>query len=360
MKANYIIAAVVVMGAAVWIGSGVIGREADHPPGKQPQADEKVVPRFRVAVVKTRQEMHARQIVLSGRTEADRRVTVTARANGMIIDLKVRRGSVVKTGDVMAVLSDEAREAMVAQAQARLEQRKAELKARLTLIEQGNLASLQKPSLEAELRAAEASLAQAEAELDKNKVRAPIDGIVNAVPVERGQALQNGASVADVIALDPMLAVVEVAERQLSGLKVGDKATVRVITGKEVQGRVRFISAAASSQTRTYRVDVEIGNADHTIPDGVTCEVMLALAPTPATQVPRSALTFSAEGRLGVRSVGPDGKVAFHDVVIAQDGPSEVWLSGVPDGARVVVQGQDFVKEGEVVEAVPAEALIKS
>jgi multidrug efflux system membrane fusion protein len=359
MKANYLVAVVVVFGAAIWIGSGVFGRETDHS-AKPAQAEEKVVPRFRVAVVKTQQEMHARQIVLSGRTEADRRVTVTTRANGTVLDLKVRRGSVVKTGDVMAVLSDEAREAMVAQAQARLEQRKAELKARLTLIAQGNLAPLQKPSLEAELRAAEASLAQAQAEFEKNEVRAPIGGIVNSVPIERGQALETGAQVADVISLDPMLAVVEVAERQLSGVKLGDEATVRVITGKEVEGRVRFISAAASAQTRTYRIDVEIPNADHAIPDGVTCEVMLALAPVPATEVPRSALTFSSEGRLGVRSVGADGKVAFHDVTIVQDGLNQIWLSGIPDGAPVIVQGQDFVKEGEIVEAVPAETLIKS
>jgi hypothetical protein len=28
----------------------------------------------------------------------------------------------------------------------------------------------------------------------------------------------------------------------------------------------------------------------------------------------------------------------------------------VPDGARVIVQGQDFVREGQIVQAVPAEA----
>lgn len=357
MKASHIVAVAIVVGAAGWIGSGVVGRE--HDPAAKTVTEAKVVPRFRVAVIETHEEQHARRIVLSGRTEADRRVTVATRANGTVLDLRVRRGSVVKTGDIMAVLSDEAREAMVAQARAKLEQRKIELKARLTLIEQGNMASLQKPSLEAELRAAEATLAQAEAELDKNKVRAPIDGIVNAVPIEMGQALQVGAAVADVVALNPMLAVVEVAERQLAGIKVGDKATVRVISGGEVEGRVRFVSATASQQTRTYRVDVEIPNANGAIPDGVTSEVTLSLAPLPASRVPRSALTFSNEGRLGVRTVGKDGVVAFSGVAIVQDGRDQVWLSGVPNGASVIVQGQDFVKEGEVVDTVAAGALAK-
>ncbi len=45
---------------------------------------------------------------------------LTARVDGTIAELKVRRGSVVKEGDVIAVLSDEAREARLVQARAML------------------------------------------------------------------------------------------------------------------------------------------------------------------------------------------------------------------------------------------------
>ena len=31
-----------------------------------------------------------------------------------------------------------------------------------------------------------------------------------------------------------------------------------------------------------------------------------------------------------------------------------MWVAGIPDGARVIVQGQDFVREGQKVEAVTA------
>ncbi len=33
-----------------------------------------------------------------------------------------------------------------------------------------------------------------------------------------------------------------------------------------------------------------------------------------------------------------------------------MWVGGVKDAARIIVQGQDFVREGQEVEAVPAEA----
>jgi multidrug efflux system membrane fusion protein len=355
MKASRIAAGVLVLAAAGWIASGSYGKDERQAAQQAAVASTQTpAPRFKVAVMPAQVEAHARRVILSGRTEADKRATAMARASGIIVDLKVKRGSVVKTGEVIAVLSDEAREAQVAQARARLTQRRQELGARLKLIEQGNMAALQRPQLEAELKSAEAVFAQAEAERDKGQVLAPISGVVNEVPVEVGQALQAGANIAEVIALDPMLAVVEIAERQLGGVKDGDRAEVRLVTGDKAAGTVRFVSRKASSQTRTYRVEIGLENSRGRIPDGVTCEVDLLLAAVPAARVPRSALTFSSEGKLGVRVVGEGDKVAFVPVTMVEDAFDQLWLSGLAAGTRIIVHGQDFVKEGEVVETVAA------
>jgi multidrug efflux system membrane fusion protein len=358
MKPSRIVAAALVIGGGLWIGSGVLGRDSAKEAALQTK-EPVAAPLFKVAVLPTTTQMHQRRITLSGRTEADRKVWAVARTSGVVLDLRVRRGSIVKAGDVLAILSDEARIATVMQARARLEQRKLEAQARLRLIELGSYPSINKTQIEAELRAAEAGLAQAEAEQKKGEVIAPISGVVDQVPVEVGQALQvmmSGANVAEIIALDPMLAVIEVAERQLPGVQTGGKAEVRTVTGQTTDGTIRFVSRKASQGTRTYRVDVEVKNPDGAIPDGVTSEVDLLLAPVPAVRVPRSALTFSSAGQLGVRHVGPDGKVAFAPVSVVEDGQHALWLGGLPDGARVIVEGQDFVKEGETVEAVPAKA----
>jgi multidrug efflux system membrane fusion protein len=153
-----------------------------------------------------------------------------------------------------------------------------------------------------------------------------------------------------------MLAVVEVAERKLAGVKVGENASIRLVTGETAEGEIRFVSKSASATTRTYRVEVQVPNADGAIPDGITAEVSLKLKAEPATQIPRSALTFSSGGDLGVRVVGDGGKVGFVKVTIAEDAQSQMWVNGIPDGARVIVQGQDFVREGEKVTPVPAAA----
>ena len=352
-----ILAGVIVLAAALWIGSGVFGRtEKMQPEANQTEAAPPSL--FRVAVVEARLANHARQIVLSGRTEADDRASAVARAAGTIEDLRVRRGSVVVQGDVLAVLSDEAREAHVLQAESLVQQRRADLEAKSKLIKRGVIAANEKNQLEAELRASEAALAQAKAESERAQVLAPIAGVVSDLGVTTGQAVQPGAAVAEIVALNPMLAIVEIAERQLGGLRAGDQAKVWLVTGGAVDGTVRFVSPTASEGTRTYRVDVEIPNGDGAIPDGVTAEVTFELAPVPAARVPRSALTFSAEGVLSVRVVDDQGTVSSVPVEVAEDGSSEVWLAGLPDGAKVIVQGQDFVKDGQIVEAVPAGDLV--
>jgi multidrug efflux system membrane fusion protein len=357
IKASRLAAVGLVAGAALWIGSGYLSGEHPHSEAAIRAPDQAAAEKaFRVAVAETAVVPHSRKLVLSGRTEADHKMMAVARTNGLIVDLKVKRGDHVQKGDVIARLSDEAREAQVAQARALVAQRKAELDAKRKLAESGTIAKLDLANIEAQAKAADATLAAADAEAERGLVIAPWSGIITDVPVQPGQALSIGKEVAQIVALDPMLAVVEVAERKLAGVKAGEPATIRLVTGQTAEGKVRFVSKSATTGTRTYRVDVEVPNADGAIPDGITCEVALRLAPAPATRIPRSALTFSSTGELGVRVVNSESKVAFVPVAIAEDEQGYMWVTGLVDKSRVIVQGQDFVREGQVVQAVPADA----
>jgi multidrug efflux system membrane fusion protein len=221
------------------------------------------------------------------------------------------------------------------------------------LLASNAIAKLDFNLLEAQQKAAEAALASAEAELERGVIRAPWDGVITEVSEVGTSAFAfAGKEIAQLVGLDPMLAVVEVSERQVGNVKVGDMADVKLISGQTRQGRIRYVSKSAAAATRTYRVEVELPNADGAIPDGITAEVTIPLSPTPATRVPRSALVVSSAGELGLRTVDEQGKVAFVRTTILEDDQRAMWLAGVPDSARVIVQGQDFVREGNLVDAV--------
>ena len=357
MKASRLTAIGLVAAAGLWIASGhFLPHESAESRAAMRAGVDEAKKLFRVAVIDTRVVPHSRKLTISGRTEADKRVNVTARTGGVLTELKVKRGMWVKKGEILAILSDEAREAQVAQAQAVVMQKHTELEAKRALILNGTLPRLQLVDLEAQLKVAQAALAGAEAERDRGVVRAPWSGVVHDVAVEVGQAAFSmaGREIATIVALDPMLAVVEVAERKLAGIKVGETAEVRLVTGESASGKIRFVAKTASQTTRTYRVEIELPNADAQIPDGITAEVLVPLSPVPASRVPRSALTFSSTGDLGVRTVDAVGAVGFVPVSVVEDAQTFMWLGGIADGSRVIVQGQEFVREGQKVEAVAA------
>src|SRR2546421_2859131 len=355
MNARRLTAIGLVAAAGLWIASGHLlphDKAESRVAAGAGEAETKKL--FRVAVATTSIVPHSRKLTISGRTEADKRVTVTARTGGVLTELKVKRGMSVKKGDIIAILSDEAREAQVAQAQAVTTQKRTELEAKRALILSGTLPRLQLVDLEAQLKAAEASLAAAEAEHERGTVRAPWSGVVHDVAVEVGQAAFSfaGREIASMVALDPLLAVGAVAALPTLGIQSSGIAEVRLVTGERASGKIRFVAKTASPITRTYRVEIELPNADGNIPDGITAEVVLPLAPVVATRVPRSAITFSSAGNLGLRVVDANDTVEFVPVGVIEDEQSSMWVIGLPDRSRVIVQGQDFVREGQIVDAV--------
>ncbi len=356
MNTSRIAAVGIVVVAGLWIASGHFLPHESAESRASVRSDGVATKPFRVAVIEAKVVEHSRKLVLAGRTEADRRVTVAARSGGVLTELRVRRGARVQEGDILAVLSDDARKAQVAQAESLVVQRRTELEAKRKLIVSGAVPKLELVNLESQLAAAEATLAAAQAELERGFVRAPFSGIVNDVTVEVGGVAlpMMGREIATIVALDPMLAVVEVSERRLAGLRVGDTAEVKLVTGESQPGKIRFVARTASQGTRTYRVEIELPNRDGAIPDGISAEVAIPVAPMLAARIPRSALTIASTGDIGVRTVGSDGTVAFNRVSVVEDQQSFMWVAGLRDGARVIVQGQDFVRDGQTVETVAA------
>ena len=67
-----------------------------------------------------------------------------------------------------------------------------------------------------------------------------------------------------------------------------------------------------------------------------------------------SLLSLADDGRVGVKAVDDAGIVRFLPVaVLGNADPGTVWVAGLPDRVRLITVGQEFVKDGEAVQAVP-------
>jgi len=355
-------AVVVLIGFAAWVASGEFSSVGSASNAEKPEAaaepaakaSETAAPRI-VKVVTPPRSAHARAIRISGLTEADKRAVLATRVGGVIAELPVKQGDHVSTGDLILMLDAEEKISAVANARQLLTQRQSELDAAERLAKSGNLAKLQLDNARSAQAAAVSQLDAAEAELARNEVKAPFDGIVDRVPVELGSAVMQGGEVATILSLDPIVARGEVSERDLGYLKIDDKAKVRLVDGRVVEGTVRYISRDASSATRTFRVEIAIPNADGTIPAGMTAEITLSAQPTDAVVLPRSVVTLGDKGDLGIRAVDTQDKVVFFPIDFVDDTPHGLVLGGIPAEARVIVAGQELVTEGDTVKPVVAD-----
>lgn len=353
MRQSYVIAGILALAAAGWVASGQIGQDGGPKAARKPPADlsaAQIVPTVRVRTL-TAQPRQA-EVILRGRTEAIRKVDVKAETYGRVIELKVEKGDRVEKGDVLARLSPEERPARLAEAKALREQRKIEYEASDRLSKKGYRAETKLAAAKAALEAAKAAVVRARVALRNTTIRAPFDGLVVARGAEIGDFIDKGDPVARIIDLDPVLAVAQIGERDRGRVTVGAPARVTLIGGREVWGKIRFVTAEAEPTTRTFRIEVELPNPAAQIPDGITAEIRLPLGTVTAHRVSPAILTLTDDGQIGVKSIGPDNRVRFHPIQIIGDGADGVWLSGLPHRITLITVGQEFVTEGQLVRPI--------
>lgn len=347
-------------------------------------------PSVAVVAIRSQAQSVENAVLARGRTEAARQVEVRAETSGLVISEPLRRGAYVTAGQVLCEIDPATRPAALAEAEARLAEaqtrlpeaaaRLAEARARLTEAEindraaarlsEGGFASETRvagaqaavegaraavASAEAGVaatttaaRSAEAAVAAAAREIDKLTVRAPFDGLLETDAAEIGSLLQPGSPCATVIALDPIKIVGFVSEADVDKIEVGAMAGARLVSGREVAGRVTFLSRSADPLTRTFRVDVTVPNPDLSIRDGQTAEMLIAAEGRAGHLVPASALTLDDDGRLGLRLV-QDGVAVFNPVAVLRDTPRGIWVEGLPEVAEIIVVGQEFAADGAAV-----------
>ena len=368
-------AIVVLVAAAAWVASGefsAVGSEdvkKDEPAAEagmgeeagtgEAVAEQKAVVKRTVAAVAPVFIDYAREIRISGATEADKQAVLAARTAGIVQELGVKQGGDIAADALVVRLEGAEIEAGVETAQAALTQATETLTVGQALYDKGSLPELELTARRAAKAAAEAGLSQALAAQDRLLLKAPFAGTVDTVDVELGEWVQAGAAIATILALDPIVVKAEVSERDVAFVSIGSKAKVRLVDGVEMEGVIRHVTRQASEKTRTFGVEVALPNADHAIPAGMTAEVRLYTAAVPAVVVPRSIITINEDGVIGLRVVGPDNKAAFAPVTVIDDGEAGMVVTGVPTDLKVIVAGQDLVSDGDVVtvsELTPAQA----
>lgn len=357
MNKSVITALVLAVLAVGWILTGQFGSdEANNQEDTETTAASTKTMKVRVADLAAIERTET--VDVTGRTEASRKVELRAETEGQVTDIYKHRGERVADGEPIAKIRPDDRPAKLSEARATLRQRQIEYTASAKLTQKGFRSETEKAGAQARLDAARAVVQQMEIDVARTTFRAPFDGTIEAGHVEKGDYVKVGDVTAMVVDLDPMLVVGNISERQISKIKEGMVGTITLIDGVSHKGTVRFVSSVAEPSTRTYRVELEVPNADLSIRDGLTASIEIPVNTTMAHFVTPSVLTLNDDGIVGVKTVSPDDKVTFRPVDIIADQPDGIWLGGLPNKIRLITVGQEFVIDGEEVTPIEGAARI--
>jgi HlyD family secretion protein len=190
-----------------------------------------------------------------------------------------------------------------------------------------------------EVRVAEAALRAARVREDDTEIRSPLDGVVVARELEAGATVNPGTAILKVADPASGWVTVHVDQREIGGLRVGDRADVslRSLPGRVLPGRVARIQREGDRVTEQLAVDIAFEERPERLVLGEQAEARIRPpAQKGATVIPLGAVVRTPDG--AGTWTAPGGRLAFRAVrvrVVDPDGWAEV--EGVRAGEEVVL-----------------------
>lgn len=349
-------------------------------------------------VVRVERSSPKSELVLPGNIQAVTEAPILARASGYIKRRLADIGDRVSTGQLLAEieapeLDQEVRQAKAAlqQVQSAVEQTLANLEqgktnqelARVTAVRWANLAlkgavsrqendqyqaqykaqSANVQALEKAVAAARNNVAAAEANVARltglqgyKQVRAPFAGVVTLRNVDVGALITAGNTMLFRIAQKNVLRTyVNVPQANSVSVRAGQTAqlTIPDLPGRRFTGTVTRNASALDPSTRTLLTEVQVPNTDGMLLPGMYAIVDLtASRKDPPLLIPGDTLVVRSNGPQ-VAIVEGDHKVHFQPIQLGRDyGDRLEVLSGLEEGAEIVVNPSDFIREGAKVNPV--------
>lgn len=313
-----------------------------------------------------------------GHVEAIQAVDLQSRVSGFIEKIYFREGSQVRAGELLYLIEPARYRMQVAVNRARVVKAQAAVKETLRLLRRFEAmpsgaipvtdleaAEASAERAQAELQEAQALLDLAQIDLDYTRITAPISGRIGATRLSVGNlCAPTSAPLARIVQLDPIRVVFSISENELSVVQLAQadaanekssgvmRPRLKLPDGTlaENVGRIDFVDNRVDPSTGTVAVRIRFANPDGLLLPGQyvklvagqTAEKMLPV-------IPQGAVLEDREGRY-LLLVDEDNKVVQRRIVTGAT-VDYLWAveSGLAAGERVIVEGLQKVKPGQLV-----------
>lgn len=324
---------------------------------QQPEAVAQAVPPEKVVQVSMEvaqpQEM-VETFTLPGNLEAWEDLTLSAELSGPVRWIGPEEGARLTKGQEILKIDTDTLMSNFERDRISFETKNRKLERYEKLVQQQLVSQQELDDLKYVVEEARADLRYAELQLQKSTLRTPVAGVLDDLFVDRGEYLVPGQAVARVVQVDRLKVLVDVPEKDVSYLKVGDKIKIvgAAIDGKEAAsriGRIQHIAYTADPATRTYLAKIEIDNDDGGLrPGKIVRAYFNRRSLQQALSVPLYALV-ERDGRKVV-FVERQGRAQMVTVVTGAVIDRRIVVEqGLTAGDRVIVKGQQLIADGALI-----------
>lgn len=292
---------------------------------------------------------------LPGTAKPGRIINVPVELAGKIVSIPAREGELIQKDAVILELDDAILRAEVSRAKAQADFEKKSLDRTSMLLEKGVTNHNSLDEIESRYAVSSAALEMAETNLEKTVVYSPYTGILNDLPVEQGEYVQEGATVAEIVEIDTLKVEIQVPEKEVEFLRKG--TAMRIISGSSdnpiCYGTLTYISEVADMGTRTVKAEISVDNSKGVLRSGQIVRARLnRRSLRDAVMVPLAAVIPMEEGKV-VYVVSEEGVAERREVELGVMKGTEVHIrSGLTSGDQLIVKGHRMVGPGQKVNIV--------
>jgi membrane fusion protein (multidrug efflux system) len=291
---------------------------------------------------------------LPGIVEAWTRLQILAEIRGTLQKVPVIEGNRVKKGQLIAQVDDADYRIAVEAARAPRDLAIADKKRAEILFGRGLLPQAEFEGLDSRLSSAEAAMKNAELQLSRCRITAPISGIIQRLDAKEGLLLSVADPVAEILQIDRVKAVVGIPESDVDAVRNIDsvEVVIQALGGRGFAGNKYFLASAPENTARLYRLELAIDNQEAAILPGmfVRADIVKSVAEDALALPLYTVLSRNGEHFVYVE----EGGIARRRPVLL--GITEGWLvhiaKGLTPGDRVIVEGHRNVEEGHRVKVV--------
>ena len=279
---------------------------------------------------------------------------LSSEEGGIIVFLNKDKGSRVSKGETVVKLLKDQDNAIYEQSVAQLNLAIDNYQRTERLYKEGVATEQQFTGARLQLEAAEKSVDVYKVRLRKGFVSSPISGVVDAKMMNKGEMSAPGVPILSIIDVSRVKISAGIPERYLGELKLGQyiKITFDIFPDEEFKGSISYIAPALNAQTRTFEIEVVIPNIGGKLkPEMIanielskkTLEEVIILQQDLVIDNVTEQFVYVLENNTAKKRVLKLGGRNGNDVVI---------LEGLNPGDKLIYEGFQGLKDGELIEVV--------